>query len=340
MIGLKIPKNQAEYVRRILLKYSMIDLKLKIKRQDNYVLIPLIKEPPEEIIAEMGISQLEVVHTSFEDHQRSPRSLKGYLEGQIVPEKIEEINKSFDIIGDIVILEIPEEFESIKYLIADAALKFTKRRSIYRKGSKVKGIKRTRYLEFLAGEDISQTIHKEYGSRFMLDVRKVYFSPRLATERDKIVKQVKDDEIIIDMFAGVGPFSISIARQHEGKIYAIDINPDAIYYLKRNIELNKVKGEIIPISGDVKKFLENNDIKADRIIMNLPGMACKFLKNAIKSLKEGGILHYYEFSSDFNQPVTRIREAAGSRKVTILDKRRVKSSSPGRWHMGIDAKIH
>ncbi len=339
MIAAKIPKNQADYVRRILLKYSFIDREFKIKRTDTHVLIPLNKEPSEEILAEIG-AHLDVVDESFDVQKKNPRSMREYLKGRIEPGKIDEINKSFDIIGDVVILEIPDEFESIKYLIADAALKFTKRRSVYRKGSKVKGIKRTRSLEFLAGEDISETIHKEYGSKFMLDVRKVYFSPRLATEREKIVRQVEDDEIILDMFAGVGPFSISIAREHMVRIYAVDINSDAIHYLKKNIELNKVKGEIIPILADVKEFLKNSDVEADRIIMNLPGMACKFLADAISSLKRGGILHYYEFSSDFEVPVARIREAAGSREVTILDKKRVKSSSPGRWHMGIDAKIH
>ena len=340
MLGLKIPKKQADHVRRILLKHSLINLEWKIKRSDDYVFIPLIKKPDEEVTEEINSSDLEIIETVFEAHKKSPHSLKDYLKGSIAPEKISEIKKSFDIIGDLVILEIPDELEAEKYLIANAALKFTKRKAIYRKSSEIKGIIRTRNLEHLVGHDQSETTHLEYGSRYLLDVRKVYFSPRLATERERIVRQVKDDEVIIDLFAGVGPFSISIARRRVVEIYAVDINPDAIYYLKRNIELNKLQGKIHPFLCDAKEFLESKQLKADRVIMNLPGTACKYLEHAMNSLRKGGILHYYEFSADFKTPVERIKKAAGTRKVIILDKRKVKSSSPGRWHMGIDAVIY
>lgn len=340
MIGLKIPKKQADYVRRILLRHSLVNLEWKIKRSDDYVYIPLHGKPQDDFWDEIGISGLEMVETDFKLHKKSPKSLKDYLEGRIAPEKIDDIKKSFDVIGDVVILEIPDELLSDKYLIADAALRFTKRRSVYRKSSKVEGVKRTRGLEFLAGADISETKHTEYGAKFLLDIRKVYFSPRLATERDRIAEQVHDGEIIVDMFAGVGPFSINIARRRMVEIYAIDINPDAIYYLKKNLELNKVQGNITPILSDVEEFLRDNPIKADRIIMNLPGMACEYLDIAVKSLKKGGVIHYYEFSPDWEMPVERIIKAAGSRRVSILDRRRVKSSSPGRWHMAIDAVIY
>lgn len=339
MMGLKIPKKQADQVRRILLKHSLIDLEWKIKRSDEHVYLPLVGKPDREVVDEIGLSPVEIVDTTFEPHKKGPNSLKSYLEGRVSHLKMVDIKKSFDIIGDVAILEIPEELESEKYLIADAALKFTKRKAIYRKGSEVKGVARTRTLEHLAGEDLSETIHIEYGSRLLLDVRKVYFSPRLATERERIVGHVQDGEVIVDLFAGVGPFSVSIARRRMVDIYAVDINPHAIYYLKRNIDLNKLQGKINPVLDDAKKFLETKDIKADRIIMNLPGTACKYLEYAINSLKKGGVLHYYEFSSDFDTPVNRIKKAAGSREVTVLDKRKVKSSSPGKWHMGIDARI-
>ncbi len=340
MLGLKIPKNQADYVRRILLKHELINLEWKIKRSDDSVFIPLIQKPGKEVFDEIDVSNLVVIDMVFEAHIKSPNSLKNYLKGRIESDKIDEIKKSFDIIGDVVILEIPEEMEHEKYLIADAALKFTKRRSIYRKTSEIKGVIRTRTLEHLAGEDISETTHIEYGSKFLLDVRKVYFSPRLATERERIVSQVKDGETIIDLFAGVGPYSVSIARRHRVEIIAVDINPDAIYYLKRNIELNKLNGQILPVLNDAREFLRNNDVKADRIIMNLPGTACKYLEDAIKCLKKGGILHYYEFASDYKIPIERIKKTSHGRRVTILDARKVKSSSPGKWHMGIDAEIN
>lgn len=340
MIGLKVPKNNADRIRRVLLNQSLINLDMKIKRVDEYVYIPLTVQPDTELMDELANLEVEITDTEFEIHTKGPKSLKDYLKNRIEDDRIEDIKKSFDIIGDVVILEIPEDFEDYKHVIGEAALKFTKRKAVYRKTSEIKGVIRTRELEHLAGEDNSETIHREFGSRFMLDVKKVYFSPRLATERRRISDQVQNNEIIIDMFAGIGPFPISIAREHNAKIYAIDINPYAYKYIKKNIELNKLEGKIIPLLGDVGEVLNGLNIKADRIIMNLPGTAWTFLDTAIKNLKPGGVLHYYEFASEYKIPIERIIETAYPRKVEVLNSRKVKSKSPGVWHMGIDAIIY
>lgn len=338
MFGLKVNKNRANDVRKILLKHSIINLEAKIKRKNDFVIIPLTKKPEKNLLTYFG-ENIELVETTFEIQKKVPRSLKDYLKGRIDTQKIDEIRGSFDIIGDIVILEIPEDLEGFKDLIGEAALKFTKRKAVFRKKSEIKGIIRTRELEHLAGEDISETIHQEFGCRLMLDIKKVYFSPRLATERKRVADRVKNGEIIVDMFAGVGPFPILIAKSHDVKIYAIDINPEAYRYMQKNIELNKVQDKVIPILGDVREVLSDKNIKADRIIMNLPGTAFEFLDSAMNSIKDGGVIHYYEFSEDFKKPVERIKKAAYPRKVEILDKRKVRSKSPGKWHVGIDAMI-
>ncbi|HEX3013472.1 MAG TPA: class I SAM-dependent methyltransferase family protein [Methanobacterium sp.] len=335
MIGLKIPKNMANDVRKILLKHSLLNLDARIKRENDFVILPLNEKPNIPEILGKG----ELIETTFELQKRSPRSLKGYLKGKIDDETIDEIRGSFDIIGEVVILEIPDDLEEYKELIGEAALKFTGRKAVFRKKSEIKGIIRTRELEHIAGEDISETVHQEFGCRLMLDVKNVYFSPRLATERKRVADSVKDGEVIVDMFAGVAPFPVLIAKNHDVMIYAIDINPEAYKYAEKNVELNKVQDKVIPILGDVREVLENKDVKADRIIMNLPGTAYEFLDTAMQHVKSGGIIHYYEFSEDFEKPVERLKDAAYPRKVEILDKRKVRSRSPGKWHMGIDARI-
>jgi tRNA (guanine37-N1)-methyltransferase len=141
------------------------------------------------------------------------------------------------------------------------------------------------------------------------------------------------------MFTGVGPFALSIARHHQVEVYAVDINPDAINYLKRNVELNKLEKRIVPIQGDIKEVLEGLDLKFDRIIMNLPGMAREFLPVALEHLKPGGVVHYYQFSRDTDDPVQTIIKTAKNRRVEILDKRKVKSTRPGEWHVAVDARI-
>ncbi|MCC7551687.1 MAG: class I SAM-dependent methyltransferase family protein [Methanobacterium sp.] len=342
MLGLKVPKKEANHIRLLLQEKSILNHNWKIKRSQDYVYLPLDQIPDNTLLNEMGLDNGAVVDVGFEEHKKRPRNMEDYLQGRIPPEKMDEFKKSFDIIGDVVILEIPDNLEEEKYLIGEAALKFTKRRSVYRKKSAIKGVVRTRKLEHLAGEDISETIHREFDSRIMLDVKKVYFSPRLATERKIVADQVHDGDIIIDMFTGVGPFAINIARRpklENVKIYAVDINPEAIHYLKENIGLNKVQGKINPLLGDVAKVLNDLDVHADRIIMNLPGTACEFLPVAVEHLKPGGTLHYYQFSRDFEDPVKRVKKAAYPRQVEILDMRKVKSRSPGVWHVAIDAKI-
>lgn len=336
MIGLEVPKKEADGIRRMLLEKNLLNVHFKIKRSHEYVYLPLHYRLKESALKEMGLSKCNIVETEFEEFVQNSKSLKEYLIGKISLEKIEELKKSFDIIGDVVILEIPGDLEEEKHLIGKAALQVTKRKSVYRKKSEIKGVVRTRELEHLAGDDFSETIHQEFGSRLKLDVRKVYFSPRLATERNRIVDQVQNGEIIIDMFAGVGPFAVAIARKHEVRIYAIDINPEAINYLMENIKLNRVDGKIKPLLGDVNEVLDHLNIHADRIIMNLPGSSWEFLPLSLKYLKPGGVLHYYQFSRDFDEPVERVKKAAQLRQVKILDKRRVKSRSPGVWHVGID----
>ena len=342
MIGLKVPKTEANRIRLLLQEKAILDHDWKIRRWEDHVYLPLTQEPDNDFLEEIGLDMGNIVDTEFEEVKRRPRNMENYLQGKIPQRKMEEFKKSFDIMGDVVILEIPGDLEEEKYLIGDAALRFTKRRSVYRKKSAIKGVVRTRELEHLAGEDIPETVHREYDSRIMLDVKKVYFSPRLATERRIIGDQVTDGEVIIDMFTGVGPFAINIARRPQLKnveIYAIDINPSAIHYLKENIELNKVQGKINPLLGDVAEVLKDLDVKADRIIMNLPGTASKFLQVAVEHLKPGGILNYYQFSRDYEDPIKRVEEAAYPRQVEVLGKRKVKSRSPGVWHVAIDARI-
>lgn len=346
MKGIKISKNRANDVRKILIENSLLDLNLRIKRDSEFVYLPLISMYNAEKLSLLHkeIPYIDIhksiVEIDFEIQKRGPKSFMDFLKGKIDDNKIQEIKKSFDIIGDVVILEIPEDLEEHKYTIGKAALDFTKRKSVFMKKSEIKGIIRTRELEHLAGEDVSETIHIEYGSRIMLDVKKVYFSPRLATERERVSQQVKNGEIIVDMFCGVGPFVMDIARNREVLIYAIDINTDAIHYLKKNMELNHVEKKVIPILGNVREVLSEYNISADRVIMNLPGTAYEFLDKAMKLIKPGGIINYYEFSSNFEKPIQRIVNAAGPRKVEILNKRHVKSRSPGVWHMGIDARIY
>jgi tRNA (guanine37-N1)-methyltransferase len=283
----------------------------------------------------------EIIDIELEPMKKVPHNFSEILKDELTSEEIENLRTSFDTIGDIVILEIPDDLLSKKQIIGDAALKFTKKQAIYMKKSAIKGTIRIRDLEFLAGTDDSITIHKEHGVRLKLDVKEVYFSPRLATERIRVSNSVKDGEKILDMFCGIGPFPILIAKNHDVDITAVDINEAAIKYLNENIKLNKLKGTVKAYCGDVREVSESFNCKFDRIIMNLPGLAYTFLDVAVNLIEDGGIINYYEFSDSYEQGIKRLESACKQvgKEVEIINTRKVKSTSPGEWHVAIDGKI-
>lgn len=339
MKGIKIIKKDANDLRKILINEKQLCTEYKVRSDKDYVYLPLVKNFNKELLKNI-ISKFDVSVDDyhFDQAQYRPTNFMDFLNNEISQREMEDIRKSFDVVGDIVILEIPPELENKKKVIGNAVLNFTKRRSVYYKKSKVQGITRTRELEYLAGEKNLETIHKEFGIRFKLNPSTVYFSPRLATERSRIVNEVQDGETIIDFFAGIGSFPISIAHVKNAKIYSVDINPEAFDYVNENIKLNKLIGEVIPIQGDIRKVIKELPL-ADRIIMNLPGTAKDFLDIAVNHLKKGGILNYYEFSSDYESVLKRVNNIAYPRETEILDIRKVKSQSPGVWHVGLSIKI-
>lgn len=327
----KVPLKQLNDTRIKLMENGLMNMEYRIKAGDDYGYIPINED----------VDDYEIVDIELEPMKRVPHNFSELLEGELTEEEIENLRTSFDTIGDIVILEIPEDLQDKKFKIGEAALKFTKRRSIYMKKSAIKGTTRVRDLEFLAGVDDSVTIHKEHGARLKLDVREVYFSPRLATERKRVMQSVREGEEILDMFCGIGPFPIVIARNKNVEITSVDINESAINYLDENIRMNKLKGTIATFVGDVREVSKSFNSKFDRIIMNLPGLAYTFLDVAVDLIKDGGIINYYEFSDSYEQGIKRLKDAANAvgKDVEIINCRKVKSTSPGEWHVAIDGKI-
>jgi len=221
--------------------------------------------------------------------------LKKSLESILTEEESEELISAFDQIGDIIIVRIPDSLLSKKKLIGETLLKEVKIvKSVFYQSSPVEGDYRTRNLEILAGEDRTETEYKEFGCRFAVDVANAFFSPRLSTERERIANLVQDGEAMVNMFAGVGMFSIMAAKKKKCSVFSIDINPIASKLCEKNIGLNKLAGKVISINGDASKIIEEKLLdKADRTLMLLPERSDEFLKSAIKTTKDGGIIHYY-----------------------------------------------
>ena len=221
--------------------------------------------------------------------------LKRALESVLSEKESEEIFSAFDQIGDIIIVRIPDLLLGKKEIIGKTLLEQIKNaNTVFCQSSPVEGDFRIRDLEFLAGENKTQTEYKEFGCRFLVDVEKVFFSPRLSTERNRIADLVKDGETIINMFGGIGMFSIMAAKKKKCTVYNIDINPDAAKLCEKNISLNKLAGSIISLHGDATQII-NEKLKGngDRVLMLLPERSDEFLDSAISAAKKNGIIHYY-----------------------------------------------
>ncbi len=223
------------------------------------------------------------------------RMLKKALENVLTLEENSELISAFDQIGEIIIVRIPDSLLSKKKIIGETLLKEVKiAKSVFYQASDVEGDFRTRKLEILAGEDNTETEYKEFGCKFTVDVENAFFSPRLSTERERIANLIQDGEIITNMFAGVGMFSIMAAKKKKCTVFSLDINPMASKLCEKNIEQNKLAGNIISINGDASEIIKEQLMdKSDRTLMVLPERSDEFLESAINTTKNGGIIHYY-----------------------------------------------
>ncbi len=240
------------------------------------------------------------------------------------------IPKSYDIIGDILLIEIPENLKKKKKIIAEKLLKQHKNvKVVFEKIGGHKGKHRIRGVRRIGGENRTETIYRENGVSIKLDVSKVFFSPRLSNERKRIASLVKPNESVLVMFSGCGPYPLVIARNSKAReIYGIEINPAAHKYAVENVKLNKFSN-IFLYRGDVKKIIPSLGKKFDRIIMPLPKTGQTFLQTALITAKKRTAIHFYDFSKEEEIPqssIKKIRGVLGNRKFKLL--RFVKCGQP------------
>jgi len=272
--------------------------------------------------------------------------LKRALENVLSKKENEDLFSAFDQIGDIIIVRIPDSLLEKKQIIGETLLEQVKTaKSVFYQSSSVEGDFRTRELEILAGLDKTETEYKEFGCRFVVDVQKAFFSPRLSTERDRIADLVQDDEVVINMFGGVGMFSIIAAKRKKCTIYNIDINPVATKLCEKNIELNKLKGNVTSIHGDASQIIEEKlKDKGDRVLMLLPERSDEFLNSAISATKKNGIIHYYShIHADEKSQAPKLSEKHYLEitpvKSKILDSKIVRAVGPRYYQTVVDTRI-
>jgi tRNA (guanine37-N1)-methyltransferase len=277
------------------------------------------------------------------------KRLRDKLSETLPPEQLRKVYNSFDIIGDIAIIKhnnIPNSDAIGKQIMTI----HRNVKTVLTPVTRINGDFRVRELKLLAGENKTSTIHKESGCIFKVDVEKCYFSPRLSHEHLRIANLVKSGETIVNMFAGVGCFSIIIAKtQSQTKVYSIDVNPTAVQCMEENVKINQVCGGVGPLLGDSKDIIQTQLLEvADRVLMPLPEKALEYLPYAFLALKKtGGWIHYYDFqhASGKENPVEKtklkVAEKLDSMGVSYVfaNSRVMRPTGPNWYQTVIDIQV-
>jgi len=340
-----------EQAIRLVAELNLFNRELKIQQTEDYLCIPLTAAPSPVALRKFKkkLHEYEIAVHKFAEREKRHFTQQDFLADKLPPNLLATIPRAIDFVGDIAIVEIPPELGDHKKIVGEALLKAHKQTStVLAKSGAVEGVYRIRDFEVIAGEKKTVTVYREYGCVYHVDVAKAYFSPRLSSEHNRVASQVKDGETVVDLFAGVGPFAIPIAKRHKNvRVYAVDVNPDAVSLLKRNVAVNRAEKQVVPLLGDARQVVkEQLSGKADRVIMNLPETALEFVDVACEALKPaGGIMHYYSFvkaSNPLEAAKVRLTEAVSrnNRQVkNFLLAKTVREVAPYTWQVVVDAEI-
>lgn len=327
-----IPLQEAEPLRRYLREHRLLRDDVVIHKEGQWMFFP-VKEVPTEL------ESYEIITKSFEVKHIQPQSYKDRIK---IPKRLSEaLPTSYDVVGDIILIKLPKALLKYQKEIGKAMLEAHKNVRTVGLIDSVSGELRTRRVSIIAGEKRTLTTHTEYGLSFDVDIEHTYFSPRLASERKRVASQVQEGETVVDMFAGVAPFSIMIARYAKPKIiYAIDKNEGATILAEQNVKQNHVLDRVEIIHADAKDVEKVVREKADRIIMNLPFSAYRFFSQALSIAADTCRIHYYDILKDeeIQVRINALKKIAVKQAFVLSDVsvRKIKSYTPREFYIGID----
>ena len=289
--GLIVPRGRGEEVRRDLADSGLLRSDLEIRHEGEFLVLPLV-ESSDGVPPSWG----EVVEREFRESKRKgPARYRDLLPWS--DEEKEALPRSFDIVGDIVLIRLPAPLEARKEAVGDALLRFVPGARLVGLDRGVHGPERRREVERIAGSGPWRTRHKENGVELEVDIERAYFSPRLAREHARVAEDVRAGDRVYDLCCGVGPFSVTIA--HLGRaagVTAVDANPEAIELLRETLARCPYGGRVAPIAARVEEFLPDAPT-VERVVLNLPHEGIKYLPSVARTVAPRGRLYYYEVVS-------------------------------------------
>jgi tRNA (guanine37-N1)-methyltransferase len=326
-----VPRERAEEIRRMLLDQGLLLKLLHIRSDGDTVRLPTRRR------LDLGFPSEEA---EFEEGFLPIRSYKDVV--QVPPALRASLPSSFDVVGDIAVIKIPEALRSHREAIGRAILEWNPKILVVLEDSGVQGELRIRKIERIAGEPRTTTVHVEHGLHYHVDLSHAYFSPRLATERKRIADLVKEGETVADPFAGVGPYSILIAKRRRPRdVYAADANPIAVRLLQENVAANRTD-HVTVLEGEARSILRHLP-SSDRVILDLPHSAMEYLPESLRALSDRGTVHLYAILEETDErnrreAVESTVRAAGFR-VTDLSIHHVRAYSPTKYQTAFDVTV-
>ena len=326
-----VPRHRGEEVRRQLLERGELLKHLRIVQEGDNVFLPTNRR------VEAGFP---VQQRDFDEGFVPIRSYRDVAE--VPPSVRDDLPRSFDVVGDIAVIKIPEDLRAHREEIGQAILRWSPNIKVAVEDRGVKGKNRVRAIEIIAGEMRTSTVHVEHGLRYRVDLAAAYFSPRLASERERVANLTHQGEVVADPFAGVGPYAILIARRRQPReVHASDANPAAVELLRANVAANRASLVTVR-EGDARTILREI-APLDRVILDLPHSSVEFLPDAVSAVGRRGTVHLYrildqaEEADAVNEIGSLVREAG--LQSTGIERRHVRAYSPTQHHVAFDVTV-
>lgn len=338
LLGVRVGRLEAEVLRSALADAGLLDKKHSIIDDDDHIVIPVVSEPPADML---GACSARIVQKEFPPRKHRPDPIELIRGSAEVPAQLQWLLPSkWEKLGDVGILKLDDALTPYEAEAARAYAEILGLKTVLREVGVINGAYRRPSTRVIFGGD-TVTTHLENGIRYRLDAAEIMFSSGNEEERLRMAGIICDGETVVDMFAGIGYFSLPLAvYQKPRRIIACEINPKAHAFLIENIALNGVEDRVEPYLGD-NRTLEGEHF-ADRIIMGYVKTTHEFLPAAMTYLKDGGVLHYHETCPNDllpERPVQRLEEAAGRARVEVLRFKEIKSYAPGVAHVVVDARV-
>jgi tRNA (guanine37-N1)-methyltransferase len=239
------------------------------------------------------------------------------LRGRLPDDIVARLPRSFDLVGDIAIIRLDEDLIEYGPEIAEAIMRIHRRvRCVYARGP-VQGTPRIQRLHHIGRERRTETIYKENGVLFSVDIASMYVNTRLSSERLKIAMEISDNETVLDLFSGYGAYALNIARIRRASVIATDINRESIIHMVKSIYMNKLAGTVHPLVSDAESPPMRRGF--DVVIADNPTDMDRYIETIAGLVRRGGRAYIYILVERPEDGVDRIeRLSRGALRVSDL----------------------